>query len=105
MLCTCRQARDNALKELSAVKESLDITRSRNDWLENQMSDAKVDLERLRNVSDVIVPLLRAALCKVAGIWLSVTLRMRVCLTGEPHAERRQSQHVGRAGRAAGVKC
>ena len=55
--CTCRQARDNALKELSAVKESLDITRSRNDWLENQMSDAKVDLERLRNVSDVIVPL------------------------------------------------
>ena len=30
------------------------------------MSDAKVDLERLRNVSDVIVPLHRAAMCEEA---------------------------------------
>ena len=45
-------AKENALKEMNAVKESLDITRSRNEWLENQMSDVKVDVERLRKVNN-----------------------------------------------------
>ena len=36
------------MKELSALKESLKITRSRNEWLENEGADTKTTLEALR---------------------------------------------------------
>ena len=38
------------MKEISAIKESLAITRGRNESLENQGRDTKVELENLRQV-------------------------------------------------------
>ena len=38
-------------REMTALKESIDIARSRNEVLENQSHDHKAELERLRRVS------------------------------------------------------
>ena len=44
------QAKDSLSKQMSALKESLEITRCKNSWLEGLMNDTKTDTESLRQV-------------------------------------------------------
>ena len=39
------------MREVQAMKQSLEITRSRNEYLENQAEDTRLELERLREVT------------------------------------------------------
>ena len=43
-------------KELLALKESLDISRSRNERLENEVKDTSLELGNLRQVGIVLIP-------------------------------------------------
>ena len=44
------------MRELLAMKQSLEITRNRNEYLENQAQDTKLELERLREVNIIVIP-------------------------------------------------
>ncbi len=44
------QSKENISKEAVALKESLNIARSRSEWLESHMTDSKDELKRLRVV-------------------------------------------------------
>ncbi len=44
------QSKENISKEAVALKESLNIARSRSEWLESHMTDSKDELQRLRVV-------------------------------------------------------
>lgn len=44
------QGKQSTRKEISALKRSLEITRSCNKWLENQNTDSKQDINCLRQV-------------------------------------------------------
>ena len=45
------QTKDILSKELTALKESLDIARTRNTWLESHDKDNKDGIEKLKQVS------------------------------------------------------
>ena len=72
------------MKEMSALKESLEITRSRNEWLENEVSDTKTTLVALKKENQTLSSDNRAMIAELTQLKTS-------------HVEAREEQTTNRS--------